>query len=249
VIFHLTNWVTISNCANIVKMLGACPVMAHAAQEVEEMARLASALVLNIGTVTPEFLATMKLAAKSARARGLPVVLDACGAGTTALRNRACRELLDEVGLDLLKGNAWEIASLGGLIVPTRCVDAAALAPEVREVARQLARDHRCTVVVTGPEDLVTDGRRQFLVRNGVPMMAQVAGTGCMAASVMGAFAAVEPDLALAATAALVCFGVAAECAIAEALGPATFKERLFDCLFSLDQRTIDERQQVWAPE
>lgn len=80
-------------------------------------------------------------------------------------------------------------------------------------------------------------------------MMAQVAGMGCMAASVIGAFAAVEPDLALAAAAALVCFGVAGEQAIVQALGPATFKENLFDSLFNLDQRTLDERQQVWVAD
>ena len=61
VVHHLTNWVTINDCAQIVKTLGASPVMAHAPEEVADMTQIASALVLNIGSklsreVVPKFL-------------------------------------------------------------------------------------------------------------------------------------------------------------------------------------------------
>jgi hydroxyethylthiazole kinase len=94
VVHHLTNWVTIYDCANIVKVFGASPVMAHAKEEVADMAKIASALVLNIGTLTVEFIDAMKLAAKSANEKGIPVVLDVCGAGATRLRDDKCFELL-----------------------------------------------------------------------------------------------------------------------------------------------------------
>ena len=77
VVHHLTNWVTIYDCAQVVKVLGASPVMAHAPEEVEEMVQLASALVLNIGTLTVDMVEAMKLAAQSANAKGIPVILDA----------------------------------------------------------------------------------------------------------------------------------------------------------------------------
>ena len=76
VVHHLTNWVTIYDCANIVKVLGASPVMAHAPEEVGEMANIASSLVLNIGTLTVDFVEAMKIAAHSANKKGIPVVLD-----------------------------------------------------------------------------------------------------------------------------------------------------------------------------
>ncbi|HZE20670.1 MAG TPA: hydroxyethylthiazole kinase, partial [Desulfobaccales bacterium] len=217
----------------------------HAPEEVEEMAGIAAALVLNIGTLTVEMVQAMKLAARTANAKGIPVILDVCGAGATSLRDRKCFELLDEVRIDLIKGNASEVARISGAQVRTRGVDAAAVDLDLEEMARSLARRRQATVDVTGPEDLVVDASRRFIVNNGHPLMSRVVGTGCMAASVIGAFAAVEPDLPLAAAAGLVCFNVAAETAAALSSGPGTFKVNLFDCLDNLDEPTLAQRQRV----
>src|SRR3989339_2245627 len=124
VVHHLTNWVTIYDCANVVKVFGASPVMAHAPQEAAEMASIASALVLNIGTLTVDFIESMKIAAKSANKKGIPVVLDVCGAGATNLRNKKCYELLDSVKINIIKGNASEVARIAGENVNTKGVDA-----------------------------------------------------------------------------------------------------------------------------
>src|SRR5512136_383683 len=124
VVHHLTNWVTIYDCANIVKVFGASPVMAHAKEEVADMAGIASALVLNIGTLTLDFVEAMLLAAESANRKGIPVVLDVCGAGATKLRDDACFRILDEVRIDIIKGNASEIARIAGEDVHSRGVDA-----------------------------------------------------------------------------------------------------------------------------
>ena len=80
-VHHITNWVTIYDCANITRMIGALPVMAHAKEESPDMAAIASSLVLNIGTLTPELVESMILAGKSANSRKIPVVLDAVGVG------------------------------------------------------------------------------------------------------------------------------------------------------------------------
>ena len=113
-VHHLTNWVTISDCAQIVKSLGASPVMAHAVEEVAEMTGLASALVLNIGTLTADFVQSMLIAAQAANQRDVPVVLDVCGAGATALRDRMCFKLINEARIDIIKGNDSEIARATG---------------------------------------------------------------------------------------------------------------------------------------
>ena len=157
VIHHLTNWVTIYDCANIVKVFGASPVMAHAKEEVADMAGIASALVLNIGTLTPDFIDAMKLAAIAANRKGIPVVLDVCGAGATKLRDDACFDILDSVKVNIIKGNASEIARIAGENVQTKGVDAAAVEKDLREVAASLAKRRSCTVVITGKEDIVAD--------------------------------------------------------------------------------------------
>ena len=131
VVHHLTNWVTIYDCAQVVKTLGASPVMAHAVEEVAEMTQIASALVLNIGTLTVDFVEAMKLAAKSANKKGIPVILDVCGAGATGLRDRKCLELLNEARIDVIKGNASEVARVGGESVKTRGVDATEVAGDL----------------------------------------------------------------------------------------------------------------------
>ncbi len=244
-VHHLTNWVTIYDCANVVKVLGASPVMAHAREEVADMVGLASALVLNLGTLTPVLVEAMQVAAQAANTKGIPVVLDACGVGATALRDQKCLELLEAARINVIKGNASEVARVAGEAVRTRGVDAAPVARDLQELARELARRRQCTVVITGGEDLVTDGVVCWRVRNGDPMMGRVVGTGCMATSVIGTFAAVESDLATAAAAALVCFGVAGQCAAKAALGPGSFKECLYDYLYHLDEATLNRFQDV----
>lgn len=246
-VHHLTNWVTIYDCANIVKVLGGSPVMAHAPEEVEQMAGIASSLVLNIGTLTTALVQAMKFAAHAANRKGIPVVLDVCGAGATEMRDKSCLELLNECGIDIIKGNASEVARIAGEKVRTKGVDAAHVATDLRKLAEKLASDRRCTVVITGKEDIVTDGAKTLIVKNGDELMAHIVGTGCMAASVIGTFAAVEKDLVLAAASALVCFEVAAECAAKQAKGPGTFKEKLFDCAYALDTGTIKRMQKVYG--
>lgn len=245
VVHHLTNWVTIYDCANVVKVIGGSPVMAHAKEEVAEMANIASALVLNIGTLTPDFVEAMKIAAKSANEKGISVVLDACGCGATELRNKKTFELLNDVRIDILRGNASEIAKAAGEDVKTKGVDAAKVEKNLIEVAQHAAKKYKCTVVITGREDIVADDKQLLIVKNGHQMLTHVVGTGCMATSVIGTFAAVEKNLALAAAAGLACYGIAAECAAKGSSGPGTFKEKLFDCLFNLDKKVIDMMQRV----
>lgn len=245
VVHHLTNWVTIYDCANIVKVLGASPVMAHAKEEVSQMAKIASALVLNIGTLTVDFVEAMKIAAHSANEKGIPVVLDACGAGATQLRDEKCFELLDEVRIDIIKGNSSEIARISGEKVQTKGVDASFVDKDMLKLAKELSGRRKCTVVITGKEDIVSSQEKTYCIKNGHPLLSHVVGTGCMATSVIGAFAAVEKNLVYASAAALVCFEVAAECAAKKSFGPGSFKERLFDSLFKLDKKTIDKMQKV----
>src|SRR5436305_12727144 len=85
-VHHITNMVVMNDTANITLAIGASPVMAHAREEVEEMVKFAGALVLNIGTLTPEQIEAMLLAGKRANELGIPIVLDPVGARANKLR-------------------------------------------------------------------------------------------------------------------------------------------------------------------
>ena len=244
-VHHLTNWVTIYDCANIVKVFGGSPVMAHAREEVAHMAGIADALVLNIGTLTSELVEAMIIAGKSANNKDIPVVLDVCGAGATPFRDRKCFEILDSVAVGIIKGNSSEIARIAGESVATKGVDASPVEKNMVALAQDLAGRRGCTVVVTGQEDIVADAGRALLVKNGHPMMANIVGTGCMAASAIGTFAAVEKEAVAASAAGLVCYEVAAELAAKDAAGPGSFKVKLFDAAFHLDGQTVERMEKV----
>ena len=244
-VHHLTNWVTIYDCANMTRAFGALPVMAHAIEESGDMVKIASALVLNIGTLTPSFVESMVVAAKSANEKGIPVVLDAVGVGATQLRDAKAFELLDMAKIDIIKGNASEIAKLAGEDVVTKGVEATKVDANLIEVAKKLAKKMKATVVITGKEDIVTDAKKVYLVKNGHEMMGCIVGTGCMATSIIGSFAGVEKDYALASAAALSCYGIAGELAAPKSEGPGSFKERFYDEVYNLTSAKIKEMGKV----
>ncbi|HZT85541.1 MAG TPA: hydroxyethylthiazole kinase [Gaiellaceae bacterium] len=245
-VHQITNYVVMNETANATLALGALPVMAHAREEVEEMVGLASALVLNIGTLSEHWIDAMLLAGGGASARGIPVVLDPVGAGATAYRTETARRILDEVGVTVLRGNPGEVATLVGAEAEVRGVESIAAGAGPGELARQAARQLGLVASVTGPVDHVSDGERVLAVANGHPLLAAVTGTGCISSALTGCFLAAKPDAPLEAAAeALAALGVAAEDAAAGADGPGTFHARLYDALAALDPGSLDARARI----
>jgi len=240
-VHQITNYVVMNETANATLALGALPVMAHALQEVEEMASAASALVLNIGTLSDEWIEAMIVAGRAANAAGVPVVLDPVGAGATEYRTDTCRRLLDVLELAVVRGNSAEIATLAGRQAEIRGVEAVGDGGGP-ELARDAAKALGCVVAVTGPVDHVSDGEAVNPVANGHELMGTVTGTGCMSTAITGCFLGVQPDPLTAATGALVAFGVAGEDAAEHASGPGSFHVALYDALYALDPETLDAR-------
>jgi hydroxyethylthiazole kinase len=242
-VHQITNYVVMNETANATLALGALPVMAHATQEVEEMAAAAGALVLNIGTLSEHWIEAMILAG---RATNGPIVLDPVGAGATRYRTETARRLLDELDIAVVRGNQAEIATLAGREAEIRGVESIGASDSVLELATDAARSLGTVAAVTGPIDHVSDGERVIAVSNGHELLGAVSGTGCMSTAITGAFLAVKPDAPLEAAAeALVAFGVAGEEAAREAKGPGTFHAALYDALYNLDPATLDDRAKV----
>jgi hydroxyethylthiazole kinase len=245
-VHQITNYVVMNETANATLALGALPVMAHAVEEVEEMVGLASALVLNIGTLSEQWIEAMLLAGRAASARGIPVVLDPVGAGATRYRTDTARRILEEVQVTVLRGNQGEIATLVGVGAEVRGVESMATGLEPGALAGVAAKQLRVVASVTGPIDHVSDGERVLNVANGHPLLAAVTGTGCISSALTGCFLAAKPEEPLEAAAeALAALGVAAEDAAEGAAGPGTFHARLYDALAALDPETLDSRAQI----
>jgi hydroxyethylthiazole kinase len=242
-VHQITNYVVMNETANATLALGALPVMAHAPEEVEEMAAMAGALVLNIGTLSEHWIEAMLLAGKAA---GGPIVLDPVGAGATRYRTETAKRLLDELEIAVIRGNAAEIATLAGREAEIRGVESIGAADSGAELARAAAEMLGTVAAVTGPTDHVSDGERVIAVSNGHELLGTVSGTGCMSTAITGAFLAAKPDQPLEAAAeALVAFGVAGEDAARDAKGPGTFHALLYDALYNLDPDTLDSRARV----
>jgi len=239
-VHSVTNFVAMNFNANALLALGASPVMAHAEEEVEEMAGIAQALVLNIGTLEPEWISAMKLAMRRARSRGIPVVLDPVGAGATAYRNRSLTELIAAGPPDIVHGNGSEIMSVAGLSGTTRGVDSASSSDDAVAAARNLAQATGAVVCVSGKDDHVIDAEgRWATLSNGHPWMTRVTGVGCSATAMIGAFAAVQPDRWRATVAAMAYLGVVGEWAAQRVLtaggGVGSYQIELLDGLHLLD--------------
>jgi hydroxyethylthiazole kinase len=245
-VHQITNYVVMNETANATLALGALPVMAHAPEEVEEMVGLASALVLNIGTLSSDWVDAMLRAGRAATTRGIPIVLDPVGAGATAFRTETAKRILDEVDVTVLRGNAGEVATLVGVAAEVRGVESIGAAEDAAELARRAGEMLGLVASVTGAVDHVSDGRTVLSVSNGDAMLATVTGTGCMSSALTGCFLAAKPDSPLEAAAeALAAFGVAGEDAAREAKGPGSFHVGLYDALATLDPETLDGKARI----
>jgi hydroxyethylthiazole kinase len=238
--------VVMNDTANATIQLGGLPVMAHAVREMAEMSSAAGALILNIGTLTPDQIDAMLLAGKQANQQGTPIILDPVGAGATTLRTEAAHNLLRNLSIQVIRGNAGEIGAVSGMGGTMRGVESIGSDAAPEEMARHTARTHGAIVAITGKRDIVSDGTRTLGVENGHRWLTTLTGTGCMATTAIATFAAVARDDYLAATAsALAAYGLAAELAAPHARGPGTFRAAFLDALHHLTPEQVTEGARI----
>lgn len=241
-IHHITNYVTVNDCANIVLAIGGSPVMADDLEEVAEMVGFASALVLNIGTLNSRTIESMRVAGLRAKELSVPVILDPVGVGATRLRTNTAEKLIRELRPEVIRGNMSEIKVLAGLDVAIKGVDSLADEQNSSLIAKKLASELNCVIAITGKTDVIADGRQVCLLNNGHQILADVTGTGCMTTSLVGTFCGATNDYFTAAVAGIISMGLAGENAQASlhhGEGIGTFRARLLDSIYNLTPETL----------
>ena len=241
-VHNITNYVVMNSSANALLALGAAPVMAHAPEEIEDIVAIASAVVINIGTLSLPWIGSMARAMAAAQRRRIPVVLGPVGAGASRLRTRTCLHLIRRAPPTIIRGNASEIRALRVSSATTRGVDSRDRAEAALEAGQELNRACGATVSISGPVDLILRGTDVIEVANGHPLMPRVTGLGCAASALTGAFAAVNPDPLLAAAHAMAVMGICGELAALSAAGPGSFHVAFLDALYQLDEATLRKR-------
>jgi hydroxyethylthiazole kinase len=241
-VLNITNVVVTNFTANGLLALGASPVMAYAPEEVAMMAKLAGALVLNIGTLTSDVVDAMIISGKSANEHGVPVIFDPVGVGSTSYRLEMAERILSEIKVSVIRGNAGEIAGLIGKTGMTKGVDAVDhQAEDYIGLAKSAANKFQTIVAMTGKDDVVTDGAETYVIQNGHPILTKVTGTGCLLSSVLGAFVAVEENHMLATVSGVTVYGIAAEVAATDTVhkGPGSFQVAFLDQLSMISEENI----------
>lgn len=244
-IHNITNFVVMNFTANALLAVGASPVMAHAAEEVEDMVSIAGALVVNIGTLSPQWVSSMKLAMKKAAELNKPIILDPVGAGATQYRNTVLTELLEIASPAIIRGNASEILALAGAAAQTKGVDSTASSMDSLEAAKALSKKYGSVVSVSGATDVIVSGDKVAYVDNGVALMTRITGMGCSASAIAGAFAASNDDYFLSAIAAAATMGVCGEMAYQHAQLPGLFQIVFLDALAEITPEKLNEAAKI----
>lgn len=252
IVHNITNCVTVNDCANIVLACGASPIMADDKDEVEEITSICSALNINIGTLNSRTIEAMLLAGKKANRLGHPVVLDPVGAGASNLRTKTALRLLEEVKFSVIRGNISEIKTLAGNSGTTQGVDAN-VADKVTDenldsavpFAKAFSKKTGAVIAITGAIDIVCDGEKAYIIRNGHPMMAAVTGTGCQLSAMMAAFVRANKEDILGAVAAAVCtMGLAGEIAherLSTLDGNSSYRNYIIDAVYNMTAQQLEE--------
>lgn len=248
-IHNITNYVTVNDCANAVLAIGASPIMADDVAEVEEIVSISSALVINIGTLNQRTIESMIIAGKKANELHIPIVLDPVGAGASSLRNKATREILSQVKIDVLRGNLSEVSFVAGLSVSTKGVDTAEADQknDATDIAKKVADKLSCVVGITGEVDTISDGVRVAKIANGNKLLAKVTGTGCMTSALVGSFCGATTDYYTAAVAGIAAMGISGELAFEKtgAVGTGSFHIGIIDALSNMNSTCFAERAKI----
>ncbi|GEQ21287.1 hydroxyethylthiazole kinase [Clostridium butyricum] len=254
-IHNITNYVTVNDCANILLAIGASPIMADDLKESADITSIASALVINIGTLNERTIESMIASGKKANELNIPVVLDPVGAGASSFRNETTKRILEEIKISVLRGNMSEIKFIAGLESETKGVDASESdlksdSDEGVRVAKYLAKRFNCTVAITGVFDIVSDGEKSVTIENGTKMLSNVTGTGCMTTALVGGYLGAcetKEDLFIAAISGIVSMGICGEIAEERAgnIGLGSFHMAIIDAVSNLDEDILLNRNKI----
>lgn len=238
-VYNITNFVVMNNTANALLAVGASPIMSHAHSEIEEMANISQALVVNIGTLDEYWLTSMLTASAQFKHLKKPWILDPVGAGATSFRNNTLEQLLANKPT-VIRGNASEIMALANVDSSiTKGVDSTEASSNALNAARSISNKTEAIVCISGEIDYIIYKNKIVEIDNGHPMMTKVTGLGCSASALIGAFIAVADDNFEATIAAVALLSIAGELAQRNANGPGTLQLHLLDILYSIDENTF----------
>ena len=244
-VYHLTNTVTINDCANITLAIGGSPLMSFCMEEIEEIIGFSSSVVLNIGTMDKSMETMAVEVGKIANKLKKPIILDPVGVGATKARKNLVNLLLKEVRFTVIKGNTAEIKSLLNLDSLSRGVDSLEKDDSGEKLVKLAAEKFNSIVAITGEIDYVGNQELVFKIMNGHKIMGLVTGTGCMISSLIGAYLGGGNNSLISALGGVVSMGIAGELAEKKFIGTGSLKVDIIDNISNLAEKIIRKNEKI----
>ena len=243
----LTNHITINDCANVILEVGGKPIMAEHHKEVEEITAISNSLVINIGNITNERMKAIMLSGNVAKVKNIPIIIDVVGVGCSRRRLDFANKFISQCCPNIIKGNMSEIKALSEIAHNANGIDVGS-ADIITEdnllnavnIAKMLSEKTNSVIVITGKIDIVAQGEKAYLIRNGCDMLSKITGTGCMLNAIIGTFISSKEYFESAILGAVL-FGIAGENSLI-ANGTASFKTLLHDNIYTIKNKTIKKK-------
>lgn len=231
-----TNDVVKNFTANGLLSLGASPAMSEAPEEATEMLSVAQTLLINIGTITKDRAKDMMDIARIANKVGTPIVFDPVAVGASEFRKQFCKQLLKEIDVAVIKGNASEILALIDDETTMKGTDSDDNLDSV-DIARKAHDILQTSIVITGEEDVIAKDNKVIKLANGSQLLTRITGAGCLLGAIIGAFLTDKGNIKLQQLEeAVSIYNIAAEAAeqLSGQQGPASFMTALLDALYHI---------------
>lgn len=228
-ILNITNHVTMDFVANGLLSLGACPIMCEAEDELQDLLKIANALVINIGTLNQAFVTLCEKALEVANKYNKPIVFDPVGSGASYYRTDTALNFLESFKIDIIRANASEISSLINDTNTTKGVDSTIETAFAVEHGKTLSQRCNAVIAISGKLDAIIEDNKMELIDRGAFIMKQVTGAGCLLSAIVAAFCAVESNYFEAVKSAVIFYDICAEIAAKKSNGPGSFKVNFID--------------------
>lgn len=251
-IHNITNYVTVNDVANALLASGGSPIMSDEPDDVSDITSICKGLNINIGTLNKNSIEAMFISGKKSKELGHIVLLDPVGAGASKLRTETAVKIMKKIKPEIIRGNISEIKTLALGSGTTKGVDADAAdvvtednLDSMVEFAKAFSQKSGAIIAITGAIDLVADGKKCYVIRNGSPMMSRITGTGCMLSGLATAYAVANPDNITDAVAASVCLmGLAGEIGVLnmkDTDGNSSLRNHIIDAIYNMDADTLNK--------
>ena len=251
-VHNITNYVTVNDVANVLLASGGSPIMSDEPDDVADITAICGGLNINIGTLNKRSIEAMFISGKKSKELGHIVLLDPVGAGASKLRTETAVKIMEEIKPDIIRGNISEIKTLALGSGTTKGVDADAAdivtennLDSMVEFAKAFSEKSGAVIAITGAIDLVADGNKCYVIRNGDSLMSRITGTGCMLSGLATAYAVANPDNITESVAASVCLmGLSGEVGVSnmkDSEGNSSLRNHIIDAIYNMDADKLNK--------